>query len=333
MTLEKKAFIRGLGSYLPKKVLTNADLEKLVDTSDDWIVSRTGMKERRICAENEFTSDMGTLAAKRALENAKLPAENLDLILVATLSPDYIFPSTACIIQDNLQAKNAGAVDIQAACSGFLYALSMAKAYIESGMYKNILVIASEKLSSIIDYQDRNTCVLFGDGAAAAVVSSEKGFLSLGSICLGADGSHQNLLCMPAGGCRKPASTDTINNREHYLKMDGKEVFRHAVKKMQAATLSVLKQHNIQESEITYLIPHQANVRIIEAIAKRCKIPKEKVIKTIDKYGNTSASSLGISLDELTAKNRIQEGEHLLLVAFGAGLTWSACVLTGESKS
>jgi len=310
--------------------MSNADLEKIVDTSDEWIVSRTGMKERRIAQDDEFTSDMGAKAAKIALDKADFKATDIDLIIVATLSPDYIFPSTSCLIQEKIGATNAAAFDIQAACSGMIYGLSTAKSFIESGAYKNILVIASEKLSSIIDYQDRNTCVLFGDGSAACLVSSRKGSIRIGEYSLGCDGGQSNLLMMPGGGSRNPASHETVDKRMHYLQMDGKEVFRHAVRRMEAASIKCIQKSNLSESEIDYLVPHQANIRIIEAIAKRCHIPNERVIKTIQNYGNTSASSIGITLDELLDKNIIKQNEHLLLVAFGAGLTWGSMILTSE---
>lgn len=331
--LKKKARIRGTGSYLPEKVLTNCDLEKMVETSDEWIVSRTGMKERRIAEEGEFTSDMGLKAAEKALESAQILPEEIDLILVATLTPDYVFPSTACLIQARLKAVNAAAVDIQAACTGYLYALSQARAYIESGIYNNILIIASEKLSSIVNYKDRNTCVLFGDGASACVVSGEGAGLVIRGTCLGADGNVSDLLILPAGGSRKPASCETVEQQLHYLKMEGKEVFKHAVRRMEGALKQCLDQLGLKESEISWLIPHQANMRIIEAIAKRFEVPMERVFLTIHKYGNTSASSVGIALDELVRGQNLLVGENILLTAFGAGLTWGATVLTWEEES
>lgn len=324
------AKIIGTGSYVPEKVLTNQDLEKMVETSDEWIVSRTGMKERRIAGPTEFTSDMGLAAAKRALEAANIAPEQLDLILFATLTPDYIFPSTACLIQSQLKAVKAAAVDVQAACTGYLYTLGMAKAFIEAGLYKNILLIASEKLSSIVNYQDRNTCVLFGDGASAAVVSSEGKGLAIRDVSLGADGEQAQLLILPAGGSRKPASCETVEANLHFLQMEGKEVFKHAVRRMEAASKESLDKAGLKEEEITWLVPHQANMRIIEALAKRFQVPMEKVFITIHKYGNTSASSLGIALDELLREHPVKAGDNILLAAFGAGLTWGASVLTNE---
>ena len=326
-----QAKIIGTGSYLPERVLSNHDLEKLIDTSDEWIITRTGMKERRIAKDDEFTSDMGTTVAKLALNNAKLSPEQIDFILVATLTPDYLFPSTACLIQSAIGAKHASGVDIQAACTGFLYLLSIAKAFVESGQYKNILVVAAEKLSSITDYKDRSTCILFGDGAAAAVVSAEGKGLTIENIRLGADGDLANLITMPAGGCRQPASLDSVSNGMHYIKMAGNEVFKHAVRRMESACKECLEAAGLLETEISWLIPHQANLRIIDAIAKRFEhLPNERIFKTVHKYGNTSASSIGIALDELLKQSCLQSGERILLTAFGAGLTWGAGVLKVE---
>ncbi|HEX4840435.1 MAG TPA: beta-ketoacyl-ACP synthase III [Rhabdochlamydiaceae bacterium] len=328
--VNRRAKIVGTGSYVPERVLSNQDLEKMVETSDEWIVSRTGMRERRIARGDEFTSDMGLAAAKKALEAAKIPAESLDLILFATLTPDYIFPSTACLIQTQLGATKAAAVDVQAACTGYLYVLGMAKAFIESGIYKNILVIAAEKLSSIVNYTDRNTCVLFGDGASAAVISLEGKGLAIREISLGSDGELAKLLILPAGGSRQPATRESVDGGLHFLQMEGKEVFKHAVRRMESASKEVIDRAGIQESEISWLIPHQANMRIIEALAKRFEVPMEKVFITIHKYGNTSASSVGIALDEMLRQNNVKKGDNILLTAFGAGLTWGASILTHE---
>lgn len=326
----RKAKIIGTGSYVPSRVLTNQDLEKMVETSDEWIVTRTGMKERRLAAEGEFTSDMGLAAAEQALKSANLAADALDCILVATLTPDYVFPSTACLIQKRLGAKCAAAVDVQAACSGYLYALAMAQAFVEAGIYKNILIVASEKLSSIVDYTDRNTCVLFGDGASACVVSSEGKGLVIQNVTLGSDGEQSELLILPGGGSRQPATAESVASKLHYLRMEGKEVFKHAVRRMESASKESIEKAGLKEEEISWLIPHQANMRIIEALAKRFEVPMEKVYVTIHKYGNTSASSLGIALDELLKEQKVNAKEHLLLTAFGAGLTWGAAVLTHE---
>ncbi len=330
----KKAKIVGTGSYLPEKVLTNQALEKMVDTSDEWIVSRTGMKERRIAREDEFTSDMGYEAAVKALEDAEITADDVDFILVATLTPDYTFPSTACLLQARLKADKAAAMDIQAACTGYLYALALAKSFVESGMYNTVLIVASEKLSSIVNYKDRNTCILFGDGASACVVSSrsKKRSLCLSNVRLGADGTLSDLLILPAGGAKAPASVDTLAADMHYLKMEGKEVFKHAVRRMEAASKECMDQLGLEEKDINWIVPHQANMRIIEAIAKRFNVSMEKVYITIHKYGNTSASSVGIALDELLKEKELQVGDNLLLTAFGAGLTWGAAILTVEGE-
>lgn len=330
-----RARIIGTGSYLPERILSNEELAQMVDTSDEWIVSRTGMKERRLAKENEFTSDMGYAAALKALETARVNPEEIDLILFATLTPDYLFPSTACLIQSRLKAVNAGALDIQAACTGYIYGLSIAQAYIESGRYEKILVVASEKLSSIVDYTDRTTCVLFGDGAAACVVSRTGPGLLVRDVCIGADGDLSELLILPAGGSKRPASLDTVSQKMHYLRMGGKETYKHAVRRMEMASHQCLSRVGMSESEISWIVPHQANLRIIEAIAKRFGVSMDRVYLTIEKYGNTSASSLGIALDELMGTLQVQEGNNLLLVAFGAGLTWGATILTyvGEDLS
>lgn len=329
--MNTKAKIIGTGSYLPRKILTNQDLEKMVETTDEWIVSRTGIKERRIAEPDEFTSHMGAAAARAALADAGLEISQIDFILVATLTPDYIFPSTACLIQQEIGAKKAAALDIQAACTGYLYALSIAKSFIEAGLYQNILVIASEKLSSITNYKDRSTCILFGDGAAACVVSGKGRGLVIESVRLGADGEQAELLIMPAGGCRKPASIETLQAELHSIKMSGNEVFKHAVRRMEAACKESLDAAGVQENDITWLIPHQANLRIIDAIAKRFEhLPQERIFKTVQKYGNTSASSIGIALDELRKNHKLTKSDQILLTAFGGGFTWGAALLKGE---
>jgi 3-oxoacyl-[acyl-carrier-protein] synthase-3 len=317
--MNRKAYIVGSGSYLPEKVLTNGDLEKMVDTSDEWIVTRTGISERRICAPGEFPSTMGAEAALKAMADANLTADQIDCILVATLTPDYIFPSTACLIQKILGAKNAAAMDLQAACTGYLYALSMAKAYVVSGMYKNVLVIASEKLSAITDYKDRSTCIIFGDGAAACVVSSEGACkLDLESVRLGADGESSQLIIQPGGGSRFPATAETVEAGLHYIKMAGSEVFKQAVRRMESACKECLDLAGVAESDISWLVPHQANVRIIDAMGKRFEhLPSDRIYKTLHKYGNTSASSVGIALDELMKSNLLNPGQQILLTAFG----------------
>ena len=329
--MNRKAKIIGTGSYLPERVLTNSDLEQMVETSDDWIVSRTGMKERRLAGPQEYASTMGAAASRVAIADAELTPDQIDFIIVATSTPDYTFPSTACLIQDQIGAKSAGAVDIQAACTGYLYALSMAKAWVETGAYRNILVVAPEKLSSITNYKDRTTCILFGDGAAACIVSLQGKGLVIETVRLGADGEQAELLMVPGGGCRQPATADSVANSQHYIKMAGNEVFKHAVRRMESASKECLEAAQVNEKEIAWVIPHQANIRIIDAMAKRFEhLPPERVFKTVHKYGNTSASSVGIALDELLRAEMTKSGEKILLTAFGAGLTWGAAVLHHE---
>lgn len=323
-----KARITGLGSYLPEKILSNQDLERMVETNDEWIVSRTGIRERRIADTNEFPSDMGAQAAEEALASSKVTAGEIDFILVASMSPDYISPSTASLIQAKLGADRAAACDIQAACTGFLYGLSVAKAFVESGTYRHVLVIASEKMSSFIDYRDRGTCILFGDGAAAAVVSGEGEGLLIDALCLGSDGTLADLVKISAGGARHPASLETVEKGMHYFQMSGNEVFKHAVRRMSAASRECLVQAGLEGVDLSWLVPHQANKRIVDAIAKNFNIAEEKVYLTLHKYGNTSASSIGIALHELVKEHSIQDGAHLLLTAFGGGLTWGAAILT-----
>ncbi|MCK9604345.1 MAG: ketoacyl-ACP synthase III [Candidatus Omnitrophica bacterium] len=322
----KKIGIIGLGEYLPKKILTNADLEKMVDTSDEWIITRTGIKERRLAAKNEVTSDMALKAAKQALDNAGLKAADLDLIIVATITGDMPFPAVACILQNALGAKAAVCFDISAACAGFVYAIAVAQQFIARGTYKNALVVGAETLSSITDWQDRNTCVLFGDGAGAVVLSEVKsgGILS---THMGSDGSKAGLLMMPGGGSRNPASKETLEKRMHYLKMQGNEIFKLAVTIMAEAAQVALKKAGLECQDIDLVIPHQANIRIIMAMAKKLKLPKEKIYLNIEKYGNMSSASTATALCEAAKSGRIKKGDIVLLDAFGAGLVWGACVI------
>jgi 3-oxoacyl-[acyl-carrier-protein] synthase-3 len=322
-----RAGILGTGSALPERVLSNADLEKMVDTDDEWITSRTGIKERRIAAEGETTSDYATLAGERALADAGISAAELDLVICATVTPDMMFPATACLVQDRLGANRAGAMDLSAACSGFLYGLSTASALVESGRCRYVLVIGADLLSRIVDYQDRTTCVLFGDGAGAAVVgpvAEEKGFLAFD---LGSDGSGGKHLYLPAGGSKMPATEESVKARMHFLKMEGRETFKFAVKAMAASTEKVLAEAGLTREDIDLLVPHQANIRIIEAARERFGIAKEKVVVTIHKYGNTSASSIAIALDEARREGRAKPGDLVVMVGFGAGLTWGAAAV------
>jgi 3-oxoacyl-[acyl-carrier-protein] synthase-3 len=319
--------ISGVGSYVPAKVLTNADLEKMVETSDDWITSRTGIKERHIAAENEFTSDLGAEAARRAMKMAGVTAEQIDLVIVATITPDMPFPSTACLIQNRLGAKRAAAFDLEAACSGFIYALEIGQQFIMSRTYETVLVIGAEKLSSITDWKDRNTCVLFGDGAGAAILQNRQGAHGLLTAVMGADGGKADLLFMPGGGSRCPATVDSINSRLHFLRMEGKETFKNAVQAMQTAAEEALRRCEITISQIKCIIPHQANRRIIDAVGDRLGAKPEQLFVNVNKYGNTSAASVGIALDEAVSSGYVQRGDLILLVVFGAGLTWGAAVI------
>jgi 3-oxoacyl-[acyl-carrier-protein] synthase-3 len=321
--------IVGTGSYLPDRILTNADLAEMVDTTDDWITTRTGIKERRIAPDWMCTSDMGAEAARRALDQAGIDGIEVDLIICATLTPDMPFPNTACLIQQKIGAKRAAAFDIEAACSGFLYGLEIGQQFITSGTYETVLIIGAEKLSTITDWEDRSTCVLFGDGAGAVVLRSrghEHGHGIL-TTCMGADGSQADILLMPAGGAKFPASKESVSGRMHFLKMSGKEVFKNAVIAMQTAAKEALAKCNLTIDDIKCVIPHQANIRILEALAGRLNAPMEKVYINLHRYGNVSAGSVVIALDEAAREGRFQRGDLILLVVFGSGLTWAACVI------
>lgn len=333
--VEKQAYINDIGVYLPEKVLSNADLEKMVDTSDEWIITRTGIAERRIAQKEEASSDLGIKAAQSALAKAQIPLSEIDFVLVATMTPDYLFPSTAAIIQSKLQIPHAAILDVQAACSGFIYGLSVAKAFIESGAYRNILFVVTEKNSSIIDYTDRSTCVLFGDGAAAAIISDNPSGFLIEQVALGGDGEECDLIIMPAGGSRTPITHESVDKKEHYLKMNGQETFKHAVRRMESAIKECLEKSHLTEKDIQWLIPHQANLRIIEAIGRRFSLPAERVYKTVHKYGNTSGSAVAIAFAECVQEHPIKEEEHVVLVTFGAGLTWGSALLkkVGETTS
>ncbi|HTG00941.1 MAG TPA: beta-ketoacyl-ACP synthase III [Nitrospirota bacterium] len=322
-----QARITGTGSYAPKKVVTNHDLAKLVETSDEWITERTGIKERRIAEEGQNTSDLAYEASRRALKAAGVGAEEIDLILVATLTPDMFLPSAGCVLQQKLGAKKAAALDIYAACSGFLYGMSIANAYIHSGIYKNILVVGAEILSRYVDWQDRGTCILFGDGAGAVVIQRSSGKRGILSIHLHSDGELGDLIHLPGGGAQYPASHDTVRNRMHYIKMKGNETFKYAVRALEGAVQEALEHNKVKPEEIDYLVPHQANLRIIQAMAQRLAMPMEKVILTLPKYGNTSAASIPMALDEAVRSNKIKDNHLLLFEAFGGGLTWASALV------
>ncbi|WHE08222.1 ketoacyl-ACP synthase III [Thermoanaerobacterium thermosaccharolyticum] len=322
-----KAGILGTGSFLPENRLTNKDLEKMVDTSDEWIVSRTGIKERRIAPPSMTTSYMATEAAKKAIEDAKITAEDIDLIIVATVVPDMNFPSTACLVQANIGAIKAAAFDIEVGCSGFIYGLSIAKQFIENGTYKNVLVIAADVLSKITNWEDRNTCVLFGDGAGAAIVGQVKDGYGILDNFIGADGKDGMHLYMPAGGSRMPACEESVKNKLHTIHMNGQEVFKFAVNVMNTATIEVLNRCGLKPEDVDIFIPHQANIRIIDAAMKKLKLSKEKVFINLDRYGNMSAASVAVALDEALKAGKIKNGDIILMVAFGAGLTWGSTVI------
>ncbi|HRZ86733.1 MAG TPA: beta-ketoacyl-ACP synthase III [bacterium] len=327
MTKPIRVRIAGTGSYVPDKVLSNADLERMVDTSDEWIMTRTGIKERHLAAPDQSTSDLAVVASRRALESAKLAPLDLDLIIVATITPDMQFPSTSCLLQEKIGAKNAFCFDIGAACSGFIYGVEVANMFLKSGAYKNALIVGAEKLSSIVDWTDRSTCILFGDGAGAAVLVADKSESGIVTTYLASDGSSANLLMLPAGGSKIPATVDTIANRLHFLKMEGREVFKCAVTAMEQATGEVLKRAGLKTADITWLITHQANMRIISALAKRLELPDEKVYKNVDRYGNMSSASTAVGLDEVIRSGKLKKGDIILMVVFGSGLTWGSCVI------
>ncbi len=321
-----KSIIRGLGAYVPEKVLSNFDLEKLVDTTDEWIRSRTGIETRRIAAKGQTASDLGVEAAKEALKNAGLTAADIDLIIVATVTPDMLFPSTACNIQNKLGAK-CGAFDMAAACSGFPYAISVADSFVRSGIYQNILVVGSEVISGFIDWTDRSTCVLFGDGAGAAVVSRSNNGHGIIATILGSDGSQGDLLQIPGGGSAFPPSIETVQNKMHCLKMQGSEVFKTAVRTMEDAVHQVLDKAGLKISDVAWLIPHQANMRILQAVAERLEIPLDKVFINVQRYGNMSSASTAIALYEAVKTGKVKAGDYVVLVAFGGGLTWAATLI------
>ncbi len=323
-----KAKISGIGKYIPHKVLTNQDLEKMVETNDEWITSRSGIKERHLASPHETSMTMGVKAAEKAIEMANIPKEDIEMIIFCTTTPDLIFPASACLAQDKLKIPNAGTFDVEAACSGFIYGISMANAYVTSGMFKNVLVIASETLSRVTDWQDRNTCVLFGDGAGAVIISrnedDDSGFLG---FRLRGDGSYKDLLYLEAGGSYKPASHDTVDKKLHYIKMNGNATFKVAVRFMADVLEELLKVLKLKTEDIHLLVPHQANIRIINSVAERLNFPIDKVFINLSKYGNMSAATIPVALTEALEEGRIKKGDLVALVAFGGGLTWGASVL------
>ena len=324
---QRTVSIVGTGSYAPEKILTNAELSRMVDTSDEWITTRTGIKERRIAAKDEQTSDMAAKAALNALEQAKISPAEVDLILVATATPDMLFPATACFVQKKIGATKAACLDISAACAGFLFGIEIAQQFITSHTYDTVLVIGAEKLTSITNWTDRNTCVLFGDGAGAAVLKHRGSAHGVISTHIGSDGQFTDILMMPGGGSRTPITRENADQNLNTIHMNGKEVYKQAVTAMLRASKKALEIAGLTTDDIACVIPHQANLRIIEAIADRLKIPIEKVYVNLDKYGNTSAAAVAIALDEANRSGRIKAGDYVLMVVFGGGLTWASTVI------
>jgi 3-oxoacyl-[acyl-carrier-protein] synthase III len=323
-----RARIAGTGAAVPRKILTNADLEKIVDTSDEWILSRTGIRERHIVSEGEKFSDLCTRAGEQALKRAHLKAEDLDMILVGTISGDMPFPATSCLVQRNLGAVNAAASDVGAACVGFLYALHLSDGLIQAGKAENVLVIGGEILSRIVDWTDRNTCVLFGDGAGAVVLQATKGDHGILGSLMKSNGNYADFICMPGGGSDRPANDPkSIEERLPYIKMKGNETFKVAVKAMADVSQNLLTEQGITHEQVDLFIPHQANLRIIDAVGERLKIDPQKVYKNVDRYGNTSAASIPIALEECVRDGRVEAGDMVLMTAFGAGLVWGSVLL------
>jgi len=315
------------GSYVPEKILTNADLEKMVETSDEWVVSRTGIKERRIAADDEFTSHMATKAAQRAMEQAGITAEEIDLIIVATVTPDTNFPSTACHVQRQLGAKNAACFDLSAACSGFLYGIEVAQQFIGNHTVETVLVIGADKLSSIVNWQDRNTAVLFGDGAGAAILRYRADSHGVITTHMGSDGNYGDILHMPGGGSACPTTAENVHEKLHTLHMNGRETYKQAVTSMLTAANKALTQAGLTVDDLTCIIPHQANLRIIEALGERLNLGMDRFHINLDRYGNTSAAAVAIALDEAAREGRFKQGDYILLVVFGGGLTWASSVV------
>lgn len=326
--LGKSIIIKGIGAYKPKRILTNNDLSKIVDTSDEWIFTRTGIKERLIAGEDETASSMGIEAAKVALERANIPPSEIDLLIVATLSPDMPFPSTSCLMQNKLGIRPIACFDVQAACSGFLYILEIASKMMAAGPYKKALIVGTEKMSGILDWKDRSTCVLFGDGAGAAVLAkTDEANVGIIDGILCADGSQADLLCQPGGGSACPASIESVKEGKHFLKMNGKEIFKNAVRLMEQVSLNILEKNKLSAEDIDLVIPHQANIRIINALATRLNIPIEKFFLNLSRFGNTSAASIPIALNDAYEQGLLKKGSNILLVAFGGGLTWAATLI------
>ncbi|GAN32472.1 MAG: ketoacyl-ACP synthase III [Candidatus Brocadia sp. AMX2] len=327
MQQNQRASITGIGSYVPGKVLTNYDLEKMVDTSDDWIIQRTGIRERRIVENGQITSDLATQASLRAMEDAGVSPKDLDMIITSTITPDHIFPSTSCYIQQKIGASRASAFDILAACAGFIYAMSIGQSFVNSGAMETVLVVGAECLSKITDYTDRSTCVLFGDGAGAVIIQKSSTKHEILSTSLAADGSQADILIMPGGGAKNPASLASVQQRNHYIQFKGKEVFKLAINNITNLIIETVTKNGLGLEDIDLIIPHQSNLRIIEATMEKLGLPMEKAFVNIDKYGNTSSASIPIAIDEARKEGRLSKGDIVMLVAFGGGLTWGSSVI------
>lgn len=324
----RPAKISSVGSYLPERILTNTDLEKMVDTSDEWIRLRTGISERRIISPQDTTSDLAARAAKAALKKVGVKPEEVDMIIVATVTPDMLFPATACLVQEKIGARNCAAFDIEVGCTGFVYGVSIASQFVQTGACDNVLVIGAEALSRLVDWQDRNTCILFGDGAGAVLIqpSEDEGPEILYNL-LKADGKGGGLLHIPAGGSKLPASDETVKKRLHAIQMNGNEVFKFAVKTVGEVVIEALENCGLKKEDVDFLVPHQANIRIIEAFRKRLELPEEKVIITVNKYGNMSSATIPVSLEEAVEKGKINKDDIVVAVGFGAGLTWGVNII------
>ncbi len=327
MTTIRRAAIAGTGSYLPARILSNAELAGLVDTTDAWIMERTGIRERRIAAPDESTSTMAVIAARRACEDAGISPAEIELIIVATITPDYVFPATACLVQHAIGAKRAAGFDLEAACSGFVYSVNVAAGLIASGMYRNILVVGAETLSRLVNYQDRATCILFGDGAGAAVLTARDNGSGVLHTSMSSAGEDSQSMLIPAGGSRLPASAETVAKQLHTLHMDGKRVFKFATKIFADLVEEALSACGLKREEVALVIPHQVNQRIIEAAVRKLEMPLEKFFLNLERYGNTSAASVPIALDEARRAGRIHSGDHVIMIAFGGGLTWASTVV------
>ncbi len=323
----RKSRILGTGSAIAEKKITNHDLESMVDTNDEWIRTRTGIENRYFADEDTCTSHLASRASLKALEAAGLKAEDIDMIIVATITPDMALPATACLVQEQIGATKASAFDLEAACSGFLYGMAVADQFIATGFYEHVLVIGAEVLSRILDMEDRNTCVLFGDGAGAVVMGPSKDDKGILSFELGADGSGGKFLHMPAGGSKIPASKESVENRLHYVKMEGSDVFKFAVRAMESSSIASINKAGLKIEDVNYMVPHQANIRIIQSAAKKLNLPMEQVKVNLNQYGNMSAASIPVALDEAVRENNIKSGDNVVMVGFGGGLTWASCVM------